>query len=84
MRNCPLHLLILAGRTGPVFPEFAHGGLQLPFEHLQYHAFAFDLEAVQTETTLASSAYPPRPAYDVIQTALISPDNTVCMRCVLL
>jgi len=64
--------------------EFAHGGLQLPFDQMQHHAFAFDLEVVQTETTLDSHATPPRPAYDVIQTALISPDNTVCMRCVLL
>jgi len=68
---------------GPVFPVFAHGGLQFPFEQLRLHAVSFDLESVQTETTTDSRATPQRPAYDVIQTALLSPDNTVYMRCVL-
>jgi len=72
--------LNLSGSTGPVFQTFENGGLLFPFEQLLLHGFAFDLEAVQTERTSDSRTNPQRPGYDMIQTAVDSPNNTVCMQ----
>ena len=78
-----LSSLIAGSSTGPDFSKFTRGGLQFSIDELRDHAYCFDLETVQTQRTSDSCATPQRPTYDVIQTALMNPNQKVCMRYVL-
>ena len=73
----------MAGSTGPDFLKFLQGELQFSIGEIQNDDYCFDIEAVRTERTSDSRATPQRPAYDVIQTALMSPNQKVCMLYVL-
>ena len=75
--------LIEPGSTGPSFAAFTHGGLKLSLDELTGHSFCFDLEGVQTEKKSESRATPQRSEYDMVQLALVGPDETLYMRYVI-